>query len=135
MIEVREAPREHYPWIAKRANLIITTTFYAIEAVLDHRILAMVGYDAWTPNSCSMHVAIDEPIAVRKMIKPAFAIPFKELGRGVVTGSVLSTNTKALAFDKHLGFKEVGFIPDGFQPGVGIHILMMRREECRWLGA
>lgn len=135
MIEVRAAPPEHYRWIAERAHLIIGDSFRAIEALDGDRIVGMVGYDGWTPNSCCMHVAIEEPIAIRRMIKSAFGIPFVELGKGVVLGSVLSTNKKALELDLHLGFKKLCFIRDGWAKGVGMHILEMRRENCRWIGS
>src|SRR5437899_3234086 len=61
VIEVRDAPRESYPWIAKRAGIVIDSGFRALEAVEGPRILGMVGYDGWMPNSCAMHVAIEEP--------------------------------------------------------------------------
>lgn len=132
MIQVQEAPREHYPWIAKRAGIVIEGGFRALEAVDGHTILGMVGYDGWMPNSCAMHVAIDKPIAVRRLLKPAFRRAFEHVG--VIRGYVLSNNQKALDFDLHLGFTRIGFIPDCWSEGVGVHILAMRRDECRWLG-
>lgn len=134
MIETREAPAEHYGWIAQRAGLTVPSDFRAIEAVDGDRIVGMVGYDDWTPNACSMHVAIDHPLAIRRLLKDAFAMPFVRLGFGVVFGRVLSTNEKALKLDLHLGFKEVCFLHDAWAVGVGIHVLQMRREECRWIG-
>lgn len=133
MIEVREAPREHYGWIAQRASLIVGDSFRAIEAVESDRILGMVGYDGWTPNSCAMHVAIDDKRAAHKLLRPAFGIPFTELKKGVVLGSVLSTNAKALVLDRKLGFRQVARLRDVWQPGVDLIIFEMRREECRWL--
>jgi hypothetical protein len=133
VIRVQAAPPEHYPWIAERAKLTIGPSFRAIEAVDGDRILGMVGYDAWMPNSVAMHVAIDEPIAVRHLLKPAFGLPFLHYGKGVIVGTVLSTNEKALAFDKNLGFREVGRITDGWAVGVDLVFLEMRREECRFI--
>jgi RimJ/RimL family protein N-acetyltransferase len=134
VIAVREAPAEHYDWIARRAGLIVLSDFRAIEAVDGDRIVGMVGYDDWTPNACSMHVAVDHPVAIRRLLRDAFAMPFAQLGFGVVFGRVLSTNKAALKLDIHLGFKEVCFLSDAWAVGVGIHVLEMRREECRWIG-
>lgn len=137
MIEVREAPREHYGWIAQRAALTPGETFKALEALEGDRILGMVGYDGWTPNSCSMHVAIDDWRAVRRLLRPAFGLVFdappKGLGKGVVLGSVLSTNSKALVFDRKLGFRQVARLRDAWQRGVDLILFEMRREDCRWL--
>lgn len=95
----------------------------------------MVGYDGWTPNACSMHVAIEDPIAVRRLIKPAFGIVFDEkpkgLGLGVALASVLSTNTQSLRFTKHLGFKRVAMLRDAWRPGVHMIFFELRRDE--WL--
>lgn len=112
-----------------------TPGFKAIEAIeeRDGRILGMVAYDGWTPNACSMHVAIEEPIAVRRLVRPAFRIPFVELKKQVVIGMVLSTNLKALKLDEHLGFTIRGRIPDAWAPGVDLILLSMRRDECRFL--
>lgn len=134
MIEVRAAPPEHYDWIASRAQLIVSPNFRAIEAVdANGNILGMVGYDGWTSTACYMHMAVDKPIATRRLVPRAFEIPFLRLGKKMVWGTVLSTNTRALEIDRKLGFRELCFIKDGWAEGVGIHLLEMRREECRWI--
>lgn len=138
MIEVREAPPAHYKWIAKRAKLAIGSEFRALEALDGEQIVGMVGYDGWTLNSCSMHVAIERPIAIRRLLRPAFGLVFdprpRGCGLGLVKGHVLSTNEKALALDLNLGFRELGRVKDGWDVGVDEIMLVMRREDCRWLG-
>lgn len=139
MIEVRPAPPEHYDWLARKANLVIGPSFGALEAVDGDRILAMVGYDGWTENSCAMHMALDEPIAIRRLLKPAFGLVFdrppKGLGKGVVFGSVLSTNEKAMRMDLRLGFRQIARLRDAWAKGVDVILLEMRREDCRWVEA
>lgn len=133
-MNVYTAPPEHYPWIAKRAQLVIGPGFSALEAVDDAgRIHAMVGYDGWCPGSVSMHVAMDNPAAMRSLIKPAFAIPFVQIEIPIVKGMVLSDNPRALALDLHLGFKEVARLRDWWAPGIDVILLEMRREDCRWI--
>lgn len=137
MIEVRPAPPEHYGWIAERARLAITPGFSAIEALDNGRIVGMVAYDGWTDNACSMHVALEMPIAARRLLRPAFGIPFASppagFGKGVVVGLVRSDNQKALAVDLNLGFRRVGCVSNYWAPGVHMIILEMQRHECRWL--
>lgn len=136
MIEVRHAPPEHYGWIAERARLSISSEFRALEALDAGQIVGMVGFDGWTPNSCSMHVAIEKPLAIRRLLRPAFGLVFdarpKGLGLGLVKGHVLSSNTKALALDLGLGFRELGRVVDGWEVGVDEIMLVMRREDCKW---
>jgi RimJ/RimL family protein N-acetyltransferase len=138
VIEVRLAPAEHYGWIAKKIGLRPSSEFRALEAVDGNEIVGMVGYDSWTPNACSMHVAIERPIAVRRLIRPAFGLVFdprpRGAGLGVVFGTVMSNNEKALAFDRSLGFREVTRLRDAWEVGVDMVLLEMRRDACRWLG-
>ncbi len=131
---IRAAEPGHYAWIAERAHLCIGPSFRALEAVTeDGRILGMVGFDSWTPNSVSMHVALERPTAARHLIRPAFGIAFVEFDRKVVFGTVLGNNPRALELDLHLGFREVARLRDAWEPGVDTVILEMRREECRWI--
>lgn len=133
---VREATRDHYAWIAARANLTAGPEFKAIEAVdASGRIHGMVGYDGWTPNAVTMHIALDSPVALRSLLGPAFRVPFLGLGRGVALASVLGTNERSLALVRRVGFRELCQVRDGFAPGVDIFMFEMRREACRWLGA
>lgn len=131
---VRVAPPDHYGWIAERAHLTIGPTLQALEAVnAEGRIVGMVAYDSPTPNSVYMHVALDHPAAARHLIIPAFKGAFVGLDKKIVYGTVLSNNTRALALDLHLGFREVARLRDAWSPGVDVIFLEMRRENCRWL--
>ena len=132
---MRSMPLAHWPWLVSRANLVPDGQFRAIEAVdeASGKILAAVGYDGWMDNACCMHVALDHPSAGRYVLRPAFRIPFVELGLGVVVAKVVSTNVRALALDKALGFKVVGVGRDWIRPGVDLVVMEMRREDCRWL--
>lgn len=135
MISVRAAPESHLPWIAQQARLAVTPQLRAIEAVDERngRILGMVAYDGWLPNACAMHVAISEPIAVRRLLRPAFGIPFLECKLGIVLAWVLGTNERSLHLVRHLGFKETHRIRDGWEKGVDLVLFEMRRENCKWI--
>jgi len=125
VIEVVPAGSDDLKWIAEKAHVTIGPTFFAIKAVRDGQIVGMVGYDAWTPNSCTMHVAIEHPIAVRRLKPKAFDIP-RCLGRRVALAGVLSNNDRSLRFTQHLGFQRIAQLDDAWQPGV--HIVLFRKE-------
>ncbi len=132
------APREHLAWIAERAHIDVFPWTRALEAVSDDgRILAMVACDGWSKNSCQMHVALEPGVegmrAGVSLIRPAFLFVFVILGLGVAVGTLRSDNVKALALNRHLGFREVFRGKDWHEPGVDQVWMEMRREECRWL--
>jgi RimJ/RimL family protein N-acetyltransferase len=133
VIEVRESPAAHYGWIAERAQLVVGPQFRAIEAIDGDRILAMVGYDGWTPGAVMLHVALEHAAALRHVIRRGFEVAFRH--RPVVVASVLSTNRASLELVRHLGFREAGRGLDWWAPGVDLVWFDMRRHECRWLGA
>jgi RimJ/RimL family protein N-acetyltransferase len=135
------APESHFGWLSERIGGQFTSAFRAIEAVdsATGQVVGMVGYDNWTKNSVQIHVALDSPLALRALVlrhdAPAFAYPFLQAGMGVLIGSVSSKNTRALALNKRLGFRQTHVIADGFAPGEDIILMEMRKEECRWLPA
>lgn len=132
-MRVGPAPAEHYPWIAQRAGLVVGDNFRAIEVTDGERILGMVGFDGWTPNSCSLHIALESPIALRKLAHHGFRTVFVGLGRQVALASVLSTNKRSRRLVSGLGFRKVACLRDAWEPRVDMLIFEMRREECRWL--
>ena len=134
-LRVQAAPESHYGWIAAKADLALSPGFRALEA-LDHEgaIVGMVGYDGWTKSAVSMHVALDHPMALRRLIRPAFGIAFYEFGKEVVVANVLSTNERSLRLVQKLGFREVYRGKDWIDRGVDLVLHEMRRRECRWLG-
>jgi hypothetical protein len=133
-VRILAANPAEYVWIAKRAEVAIGPQFRAIKAVDEvGRIHGMVGYDGWTGNAVSMHVAIDNPAALRHLLVPGFRIPFVEFRKGVALAMVLSTNARSLKLVPRLGFAETHRIRDGWAVGVDLVMFEMRREDCRWL--
>jgi len=134
-VRVQAAHPEDYEWIASRATLAVGPLFRAIKAVDEKgNIHGMVGFDGWTPNSVSLHLALDNPLALRSLLKPGFGIAFDEFYRGVIVVTVLSDNARSLALIPKLGFREVHRIRDGWKPGIDMVLFEMRREDCRWVG-
>lgn len=131
---VRAAPKGHYEWLVERTGLNLSIGFRAIEAIdKDYVICGMVGYDDWTPNSVQMHMALKYPAAARHLVRPAFKYPFEQAGRAVVIGVTPGDNEAALKLNRHLGFRQICRVKDGWKPGIDMVIQEMRRDECRFL--
>jgi hypothetical protein len=131
---VRAAPPEHYQYLVERAGVTPSPLFKAIEAV-DGKgtVHGMFGYDAWTANAVVMHVALDSPVVLRRLIMPAFEYPFVQLGLGVALCAIRGDNERSLKLTERVGFKRVYTIRNCFGGGVDQMIYEMRREDCEWI--
>ena len=131
---VKAAPPEHFQYLVERAGVYPSPYFKAIEAV-DSKgtVHGMFGYDGWTANAVVMHVALDTPAALRRLIHHAFEYPFIQRGLGVALCAIRGDNKRSIALTEHVGFKRAYTIKDCFGGGVDQHIYEMRREDCRWI--
>lgn len=110
-----------------------TDQFKAITLKVDGEIHAMAGYDYWTHNAVQMHIWIKHPEAYlsKEFIQEAFGYPFSS-GRNLVIGVTPGDNTRALSFNRKIGFVEKYRIKDGWSLGTDMVIQELRREDCRW---
>jgi hypothetical protein len=95
----------------------------------------IVGYDNWTDTAVEMHVASgkdDKHWINKELLYKAFYYPFVTCNRQVIIAKVNSRDKNVLEFDKKLGFKEIGRIPNAY-PESEMVILAMQKSECRWL--
>jgi RimJ/RimL family protein N-acetyltransferase len=135
-MRVFPAAREELHWLVERTQFSPTAGCRAIKATdEDGRIRGMVAFDGWTLNSVQAHMAVDSPIAWRALLRPAFAYPFEEAGRGVLLAIIPAGNTKSVRLAQHFGFQESHRVRDGWSVGEDLLVLEMRREACRWLAA
>ena len=121
-------------WLVSRTRCAVTRGFKAIKAV-DARgqIRGMVGYDGWTENAVTSHMAVDTPIAWRSLIPACFEYPFLECRRDILLGVIPADNAKSWGMASHLGFRIAHTVMDGWAKGVGLLLLELRREDCRFL--
>lgn len=137
---VRPAPIDHLPWLAERAGLVLSPRLGAIEAIgADGRIHGMVGFDGFTVSSCMVHVALDNPAALRCLKNVAFRtmfLPTSEngLGLSVARAVVRGDNERSMHLVSHLGFRLAYRSVDGWDRGVDLVLYEMRPGECRHLG-
>lgn len=121
-------------WLCKQLDLVVTDHFTAMGR-LDPRtgdILGVVGYDGWNGTACEMHMAGSPGWLSRDFIWAAFDYPFNQANCKVVIGKVPSGNVEALDIDRRLGFK-TECILEGGHPDGALHILSLRKEDCKWL--
>lgn len=104
-----------------------------IARVEDDQLYGGVVYYDYTGKSVGMHTAGFRPGWIsRDLLWMCFHYPFEQLGVTKVLGEVISSNAKALALDKHLGFKVEAVISDVFPDGDAV-IMGMYKADCRWL--
>lgn len=96
------------------------------------RLKGVVGFDGYNGASVMMHVYGEGNWISRDLLKVAFDYPFNHLNCNMVLGLVPSGNEQALKMNRHLGFK-VETVLEGAHPDGALILMVMRREECRWL--
>ena len=123
-----------FPWLTSRAQVNASPEMKAI-AVIDAtgKIHGMAGFDGWTPNSVVVTLALDTPVAFKRLIWALFHFAFVQARRGVLLATVKGSNARSIKLCKHVGMREVYRVRDGITVGEDLVIFEMRREECRWI--
>ena len=92
---------------------------------------ACILYDNWTPNSVCVHSYVPEPRYLTKgFLREMFRYPFSNVD--FVLGVTPGDNTRALAFNKRIGFTEAYRLPSGFARGVDQVFQVMSYKDCRY---
>jgi RimJ/RimL family protein N-acetyltransferase len=122
------------PHLAQAAGVVFNKDADTVLCRIERgELLGGVLFTDYTGSSINLHVAGLKPNWINNdMLWATFHYAFVQLGCKVIIGRVSSGNSRALEFDKKLGFSEVARIDDVFPDG-SLILLAMRREECRWL--
>lgn len=86
----------------------------------------------WLPTSVEMHHVLVKPMALRHGWMETVAEACLGESRQTVYSLVSEGLSRAIKFDKHIGFKEVGRIPNGDTPGVDLVVLAIQRHEFKF---
>jgi hypothetical protein len=121
---------EHLAWLSAKARTVLSPNATGIVAMDGGRMVGGVAYDLWTANSVFAHMAVDVPVAWRRLLPAVFQYPFRT--HGIILGSIRADNTASLRMARHLGFRVIHRVADGYEQGVAMVLIEMRREECRW---
>lgn len=103
---------------------------------LEHagELVAGAIYDSFNGASIRVHLAGDGGSWLnREFLRAGFRYPFLQLRVRKLIGLVDSSNTRAIRFDEHIGFRLEAVVKDAAPHG-DLLIYTMRREECRHLG-
>jgi hypothetical protein len=91
-----------------------------------------VGFDQFNGASIMMHSAGEGNWLTRDLLWAAFDYPFNICQANMVIGLVPSGNAQAIRFNTHIGFKTELKL-DGAHPDGALVMMIMRRQECRFL--
>ena len=123
-------------WLQARTHCGATAGFRSIVARRPNGSIAgAVGFDGWTENAVQAHIALDSPAALRPLLRPLFSYAFEEADRGLMMATIAGDNVRSLGLVKALGFRRRCIIEDGWAEGVPLHLFIMDRRTCRYLGS
>jgi RimJ/RimL family protein N-acetyltransferase len=100
----------------------------------DGELVAGILYEGWNFQSIWAHIAADPGSnwLNKEYLRFCCNYPFKTCKVNMILGYMDATNTHALRFAEHLGFKIETRITEAATDGGDILILKMRREDCRY---
>ena len=98
-------------------------------------LIAGVVLEGYNGRNANVHLAgIGKHWLNRNMLTTFFHYAFNHLKLTRLTGLVPASNGAAMAFDLHAGFRPEAVLVDGAPDG-DLYVLVMRREDCRYLPA
>ena len=126
---------EHWQWIRERARCHITLSSKGVIAIDKNGVpCAALVLDSWTPTGGQFHIAVENPMVIRHgFFHAGFRYFYQTCGKLVLTAMTPADNDRALKLAKRVGFRETHRIKDGYNYGVDMVVLEMRKEECKWL--
>jgi hypothetical protein len=100
----------------------------------DNKIEWVIGYTAFIGKTCQMHmVNLKGGYTPKGLLFGAFDFPFNYLGVEKAIGILNSLNTKAVEYDKKLGFTEVVRLEGMHDDGGDLIVMEMNKVDCRWI--
>lgn len=85
----------------------------------------------WTVTSVACHIAVTNRHAFRDGLHKELAnYVFNQAGRIKIIGTVPADNDAALKLNRHLGFKELFRIEEGYDWGIDYVIMELKKEDC-----
>ena len=127
--------QDEWFWFQNRTHVLLCEDMQGIIAYRNDEIIAACVFDTWTSVGANVHLAIDDPLALRHgLLQEAAAHAFIRGNKQKLFGLVPSNNKKAIKMNKHVGFEVVTEIPDSIEEGVGMVVMVITREKAeRWL--
>lgn len=121
-------------FVCRENGLINGNIQYSIGLERDGEVVAGIVYCDKTPTNVFLHVAAKPGVnwVSRAFLKLVFGFPFDGLKVKRITALVPESNTRAVRFDRHLGFKDEARLDDIFPEGA-LLVMKMTRADCRYV--
>jgi RimJ/RimL family protein N-acetyltransferase len=120
-------------WLSKVGKFEYPQETACIGQEKDGNLIAVVGYNSFTPNSCQIHVASTDVYFLNKdLLFAIFDYPFNKLKVKAIIAPIVKDNVKSLILCRKLGFEQVADIPYGHPKG-DLIVVAMKRNQCKWL--
>lgn len=110
--------------------------YEALGVEKDGELIAGVVFDGFASGArCSMHCAgVGKRWLTREFLYICFNYAFNLAKCKVVINTVKASNDESIHFTRHVGFDEACRIKDGAGDD-DLVILVLHRDNCRWIGA
>lgn len=94
------------------------------------KLVGVAVLDGFSSHDCFMHVASDGSghWLTAGFLRAVFAYVFIQCGLPRASSPIAESNTKALAFNLHLGFKREGYHPEACSTGAVITTGLLRKD-------
>ena len=112
---------------------ISSSTRGLIAVDKDEKPQGVVILDNWAENSVMGHIAVQHPMAMRKLPFEALDHVFNTCQKGMFIGIIPADNPESLKFHTHLGFSEIYRIKDGWAVGIDYIIVQLLKEDCKYI--
>ena len=120
-------------WLSEAGQFDYPQNTACIGQKKDGKLIAVVGYNSFLPNSCQIHVASTDVYWLSKdLLFAIFDYPFNKLEVKVIIAPICKDNVKSLNLCRKLGFEQVADITYG-HPNGDLIIVTMKRNQCKWL--
>ena len=120
-------------WLSEVGKYDYSQNTACIGQEKDGKLIAVVGYNNFLPNSCQMHIASTDVLwATKDFLFAVFDYPFNKLEVKVIIAPICKGNVKPLNMCRKLGFEQVADIPYGHPDG-DLIVVAMKRNQCKWL--
>ncbi len=125
---------KHLDYVQAVLTVPISAVTRGVVALDDKNIPCGVCLaDGWTDTACNAHLAIQNPMCLRKLFSEFAHYIFVTCDKAMMIGIVEASHVKALKLDKNIGFKEIYRLKDGYAAGVDQIILRLNKADCRFL--
>jgi len=112
----------------------LTEDTKGIVVAKDDEMVGAVIFQMWSFTAVQCHWWLNDPMILRHgFLEEVYRYIFIECGLDMLIGLVAADNKAALKLDKHIGFKEVFRVPNGWKKDIDQVVLIGTREDfARW---